>query len=172
MHPLRVEVEKLLSFQTSQAASEAIVAAGGEGLNAVKEGMRDSNWRLRMVCTEFLDHFADKTCVDALLMALKDGKQDVRRRAFHSIACQTCKKEPLGLDLVPILLDAISNDRSLKVRRRAAGSLGMQKPDRRAVEPVRAFLAEATDQKLKRLLTQVLSRHEQAPAEQTGACLI
>ena len=168
MHILRAQIEALQHWQTSKAATDALLEAGPEGLNAIKEGMRDDDWHIRLTCAEFLDHFADKTCVDALLTALKDGKQDVRRHAFHSIACQTCKKEPLGLDLIPVLLDAAANDRSLKVRRTAASSLGNQTPDTRAIEPIRALMSVASDLKLKNALSHALKVHERAAV--TSAC--
>lgn len=163
MHPLRTHIIGLQHWQTSKAATDALLEAGPEGLNAIKDGMRDDDWRIRLTCAEFLDHFADQTCVDALLMALKDGKQDVRRHAFHSISCQTCKKEPLGLDLIPVLLEAAGNDRSLKVRRTAASSLCNQAPDERAIEPLRALLPQASDPKLKNSLQRALEFHSRAP---------
>ena len=162
MDQLRLSIEELARDKGSPAAMNQILEAGPEGMQALKTGLLDNNWRIRLACAEAMDHHADATCLEPLLSAIHDGMEVVRRRALHSIGCQLCKKEALNVDLIPLLTDALLNDRSLKVRRTCANTLGGQAPDARAIQPLRQALEKETDRKLRHLAGIALQKHSEA----------
>ena len=54
--------------------------------------------------------------VKELLSMLRDPKSQVRVWAVHSLSCESCKDGPNPIDAVPLLLERIEMDESVKVR--------------------------------------------------------
>ena len=80
---------------------------------------------------------------------LRDPKSDVRLWAVHSLACDHCKEDvSCPVDVVPLLIERIELDESIRVRRMATIMLGTDYPDRRAA-PVLMSLLEEEDRKLR-----------------------
>src|SRR5262245_48164596 len=108
-------------------------------------GMQHQDWRVRKWCVAWMDHNADESCLLALAQRMTDSHADVRRHAVHSIGCQSCKDNPLCLDIVSLLIDRAINDNSVRVRRCAVHMLGNQSYDRRAVTILQTILDTEKD---------------------------
>lgn len=128
-------------------------------LEAVLDGMNHADPDVRKWCVALMDHHATPRCVPELVDALEDPAADVRRHAVHGVGCQSCKPDPLDLDVVGLLIERIRTDSSIRVRRAAAHMLGNQPPSDRA----RAFLAglvdRADDGTLRRNARWALDQH-------------
>ncbi len=81
---------------------------------------------------------------------------------MHSLSCEHCKDGTPALDVVPLLVERIEDDDSIRVRRMAAASLAYNRPDPRAVAVFRAILARETDRKLRLHATIGLHRCREA----------
>ncbi|MEN8182693.1 MAG: HEAT repeat domain-containing protein [Myxococcota bacterium] len=90
------------------------------------EGLRHGNWQVRRWCAIWLDHYADAESLHALLPLLRDPKSKVRLFAVHSVACDRCKAGENPIDVVPLLMERIRNDESIRVRRHAVMMLAFQ----------------------------------------------
>lgn len=119
-------------------------------LEAVIDGFDHDDPQVRKWCVALMDHHATESCIDPLREMLHDPRAAVRRHAVHSIGCQSCKADPLDLDIIDLLIERVRTDSSIRVRRAATHMLGNQPPDERA----RAFLADlserASDETLQR----------------------
>lgn len=128
-------------------------------LGVVIDGFDHENPQVRKWCIALMDHHATERCIDPLIETLDDPKAAVRRHAIHSVGCQSCKDDPLDLDVVGLLIERIRADSSIRVRRAATHMLGNQAPDERA----RAFLAglseSAGDEKLRGNALWALDQH-------------
>lgn len=119
-------------------------------LDAVLEGFDHPDPDVRKWCVALMDHHATPECVDPLVAALEDPIAAVRRHAVHSVGCQSCKDDPLDLDVVVVLVEQVRTDDSVRVRRAAAHMLGTQPPDERAATFLADLLERANDEKLRR----------------------
>ena len=142
-------VEDLATTKGWQRSYPILTEAGSGALEHVLKGIHHPDWRVRMWCADFLDHFADQRCTAALVAALKDPVADVRRHAMHSLGCQSCKAEALKVDVVPLLIEMALNDSSIRVRRAAAHMLGNQDSDPRTISALSAMIDREDDAKLK-----------------------
>src|SRR5262245_4552106 len=115
----------------------------------MREGLRDGRWEVRRWCAYYFDRHADVASLPLLIPLLRDPKSKVRLFAVHSIACEHCKPGDHCLDAVPLLIERIEDDDSIRVRRMAAASLAYNRPDPRAVAVFNAILARETDRKLR-----------------------
>lgn len=134
-------------------------------LEEIIRGMSHPHPRVRRFCTALMDHHADSRCREALLCALEDPDANVRRLAVHAIGCQRCKREPLEIDAVALLITRLREDCSVRVRQVAAHMLGNQArsaidPDPRALAALRATLATETNAKLRSNATWALGELE------------
>lgn len=122
--------------------------AGKAAILDIVDGLDHPNADIRKWCTALLDHHADERCIEPLIRRLTDAYADVRRHAVHSIGCQPCKAESLGIDTVSLLIDRALHDSSLRVRRSAVHMLGNQPYDARAFEVLQNIVEQETDRKL------------------------
>ena len=113
-----------------------------------------------------LDNFADAESLHALLPLLDDPKADVRLWAVHSLSCETCKNGVNSIDAIPLLLDRIKYDGSIRVRRQAVAMLAHhRKPDVRVLPVFRQILAAEDDRKLRLHAEQGVRRYTEAGLE-------
>ena len=85
----------------------------------------------------------------------------MRLWAVHSISCETCKPGGNPLDVVPLLIERIELDESIKVRRMATSMLGSQTLDPRGVPVFERIVAEEKDRKLKLHANNGLKRYRE-----------
>jgi HEAT repeat protein len=62
-------------------------------LQALSNGVADSDPRVRWWSIQLLDHVADPHAVQAIIPALHDPVPRVRRTAAHALGCATCKPD-------------------------------------------------------------------------------
>jgi HEAT repeat protein len=128
----------------------SLYTRGDEALPAIREGMKAANWQVRKWCALFTDNFADAETLHALVPLLRDPKAAVRTWAVHSLSCEGCKDGPNPIDAVPLLLERIEMDESIKVRRQAVAMLaGHRSPDARVLPVFKKILSEEEDRKLR-----------------------
>ena len=140
---------------------QALVALGVASLPAIRAGLNHPRWEVRKWCAMCLDQVADTETLDALVPLLRDPNSQVRLWAVHSVACDHCKEDAAcSVDLVPLLIERIEEDPSIRVRRMATIMLGTDYPDVRAI-PVLSELLEAEDRKLRLHATRALDRYGQ-----------
>ena len=146
------------------AANATLVARGKEAIDALLEGMKHPNSKVRATSALLLDHVADDRCIEPLLHALRhDPQEAVRRCAMHSLVCDGCKECPLHVDVVGALLESLQNDRSLSVKRRAVFYLSQQAPDIRTRQAFDGLLCNATDPILLHRAKAALDSGSRAP---------
>ena len=119
-------VAQLASKQERAGAWKRLLEIGAPGRDAVLEGLTHANWEVRRWCALWLDHFADSESLDALIPLLRDPKSKVRMFALHSLTCDRCKAGENPIDAVPLLMERIQQDESIRVRRHAVMMLAFQ----------------------------------------------
>ncbi len=136
------------TWEQREKAFRTLQQQGTLAIEALIEGTRHADWRVRRSCADLMDHLADTRCVEPLLALLDDPIEAVRRLAVHALSCQGCKVCPLNIDIVGNLVKVIQTDRSIRVRRVATHQLGCQPQDPRAVEALSALLTSERDTKI------------------------
>ena len=145
------------------AAFLALYTRGPKALPAVREGLKHSNWQIRRWSAIFVDNFADRETLQVLTPLLRDPKPEVRVWAVHSLSCESCKDGPNPIDAIPLLLERIQEDASLKVRRQALAMLAHHRaPDTRVLPVFKKVLSEEADRKLRLHAEQGLQRYAAA----------
>lgn len=119
-------------------------------LDVVTDGFDHGDPDVRKWCVALMDHHATESCIDPLVEALEDPRAAVRRHAVHSVGCQSCKEDPLDIDVVGLLRARVERDSSVRVRRAATHMLGNQPPDERAASFLTELAETADDEKLRR----------------------
>ena len=138
----------------------SLYSRGHEALPAVRGGLGHANWQVRKWCALFVDNFADQETLRALVPLLRDPKAAVRTWAVHSLSCESCKDGPNPIDAVPLLLERIEIDESIKVRRQAVAMLAHHRsPDARVLPVFKRILAEEEDRKLRLHAEQGVKRY-------------
>jgi HEAT repeat protein len=158
-------VEQLAGKDTRAAARAALEAAGRAALEAVRDGLSHPDWQVRRQCAMFLDHHWDAPSLRRLVLTLHDPKRKVRRAAVHSLGCDTCKAGENPVDAVPLLLERLREDKSIRVRRMAAQMLALQKPERRVIRIMRQILRDESDPKLRMFAHWGLHRSDAAQSK-------
>jgi HEAT repeat protein len=149
-------------FQVAGAASDALFTRGKAALDALIDGLKHVNGRVRASCALLMDHLGDDRCAEPLCHALRhDPLEAVRRCALHSLACQNCKECPLQADVIGPILEAALTDRSKQVRRRALQYLVGQRPDARVLAAVETIRQKETDPVLLLRARRALEWHQQ-----------
>ena len=153
-------VAEFANGENRMAAFLALYALGDEVLPAVREGLKHANWQVRRWCALFADNFADAETLHALVPLLRDPKSQVRLWAAHSLSCESCKDGPNPIDAIPLLLERIELDASIKVRRQAVAMLAHHRtPDPRVLPVFKRIMAEEDDRKLRLHAGQGLKRY-------------
>jgi HEAT repeat protein len=130
---------------------------------AIRAGLTHCDWNIRRWCASLADNFADAELFHALVPLLNDPKAEVRVWAVHSLSCETCKDGPNPIDAVPLLLQRIESDVSMKVRRQAAAMLAHHRlPDDRVLPVFKRLLDEESDRKLRLHAEQGIRRYAAA----------
>jgi HEAT repeat protein len=156
-------VAEFANGEHRMAAFLALYARGPQVLPAVRDGLKHSNWHIRRWSAALADNFADAETLHALVPLLDDAKAEVRVWAIHSLACETCKDGPNPIDAIPLLVERIESDESLKVRRQAVAMLAHhRRPDARVVPVFKRLMAEESDRKLRLHAEQGLKRYAAA----------
>jgi SAM-dependent methyltransferase len=74
-----------------QEAKHVLSAAGSDAVPAIRRGLDHADATVRRLCVNLLDRLVDDASVPDLVTALDDDDVEVRRRALHALACDTCK---------------------------------------------------------------------------------
>lgn len=162
----KTPTELVADFAHADARIGAYLALnemGAEALPALKDGLRHGHWQVRRWSAMLLDHHADADALHALVPLLRDPKSKVRLWAVHSLACEACKVGENPIDAVPLLIERIEADESIRVRRHAVAMLGHQCDlDARVVPVLKRLLAEEDDRKLRLHAERGLKRYAEA----------
>ena len=119
-------VARLASDSDRRQARRDLLELGVAARDAVREGLSHGHWQVRRWCAIWLDHYADTESLHALVPLLYDPKSSVRLFAVHSLACENCKAGENPIDVVPLLMERIREDESIRVRRHAVMMLAFQ----------------------------------------------
>ncbi len=141
-------VENLLRSETRYPAYVALHTMGDKALPAVHAGLEHEGWQVRKWCAMFLDQLTNEDSLELLKPLLRDPRMDVRLWATHSIACKHCKEGACNFDIVPLLLERIEMDESIRVRRMAVCMLAEVPPDSRTRPVLERIAATEKDRKL------------------------
>ena len=156
-------VDEFANGENRMPAFLSLYSRGEAALPAIREGLRNANWQVRKWCALFIDNFADAETLHALVPLLRDPKAAVRTWAVHSLSCESCKDGPNPIDAVPLLLERIEMDDSIKVRRQAVAMLAHHRsPDARVLPVFKRILAEEEDRKLRLHAEQGVKRYAEA----------
>lgn len=149
--------------ENRMAAFLALYARGDQVLPEIRAGLKQANWQVRRWCALFADNFADAETLRALVPLLRDPKSKVRVWAVHSLSCETCKDGPNPIDAIPLLLERIELDESIKVRRHAVAMLAQHRsPDARVLPVFKRIVAEEEDRKLRLHAEQGITRYAES----------
>jgi HEAT repeat protein len=141
----------------------ALYSRGKMAMPAIRAGLTHADWNIRRWCASLADNFADAELFRALVPLLNDPKAEVRVWAVHSLSCETCRDGPNPVDAVPLLLDRIQSDVSMRVRRQAASMLAHHRsPDERVLPVFKHLLANESDRKLRLHAEQGIKRYAAA----------
>ena len=153
-------VAEFANGENRMPAFLALYSRGAEVLPAVRQGLQHSNWHIRQWSAIVADHFADDETLRALTRLLHDPRAQVRVWAVHSLSCERCKNGPNPVDVIPLLLERIEQDRNIKVRRQAVAMLAYHRtPDPRVIPIFKKIVAEEADNKLRRHAERGLKRY-------------
>lgn len=156
-------VAEFANGQNRMAAFLALYRRGPEALPAVRQGFQHANPHVRRWSAILADNWADGETFRALTALLDDPQAGVRVWAVHALACERCKDGPNPVDAVPLLLERIEQDSSIRVRRHAVAMLAHHRPpDSRVVPMLRKILSHETDAKLRLHAMHGLERYRTA----------
>jgi HEAT repeat protein len=143
------------------ASYQALLARGVDAIPAIRWGPTSSDWQVRRWAAMCLDQVADEEALTDLVPMLTDSHPRVRLWAVHSIACEHCKDDvSCPVDVVPLLVERVREDPSLRVRRMAVIMLGSEFRDPRALPVLEEVLREDSDSKLRHHAEVALGRLE------------
>ncbi|GAA2757720.1 HEAT repeat domain-containing protein [Actinopolymorpha rutila] len=117
---------------------------------ALLEAVSDPDPAVRYWACRLLDHHElDTTIANRMLAAVEDRNKKVRQAALHTLACEACKPDDSAcfpIDVVGVVLGKLRGDRSLRVRRAAAGLMMWKNPmEPRILRAFRRVLRDETD---------------------------
>lgn len=135
---LRSAAQYLRDFYASTARQQSrlVKKAPLRDLHAAALGHPDPF--VRRACLGFLDHKANEASTAVFAEALRDPVDFVRNTALHSIACESCRTEELGVgQVVPHVAAVLDGDPSPELRTKAIPTLlRLGGRDRRALEAI------------------------------------
>lgn len=114
---------------------------------------------MRHWCAICLDRTGTADVLGDLVPLLRDPEMNVRLWAVHSLACDQCKPYECAIDVVPMLVERLEQDASVRVRKMAAAMLRLQPLDPRARPALEAALARETDPKMRLHTERALARY-------------
>lgn len=150
------------SFSEASARVTAMFrlqALGADALPAIREGLKHPDWHVRHWCAICLDRTGTADVLGDLVPLLRDPEMNVRLWAVHSLACDQCKPYECAIDVVPMLVERLEQDASVRVRKMAAAMLCLQPLDPRARPALEAALARETDPKMRLHTERALARY-------------
>lgn len=157
-------VEEFATPAHRMPAFLALYERGDEVLPDIRAGLRHANWQVRRWCALFTDNFADAETLRAVVPLVHDPRSQVRLWAVHSLSCESCKDGPNPIDPIPLLLERIELDESIRVRRQAVAMLAHHRaPDPRVPPVFRRILADEEDRKLRLHAEEGLKRYGASP---------
>ena len=166
---LRALVSRLGDPGSRKAATEALLAAGPEGIAALRAGLADPDPAVRRFAARALDHVAleDETVEALVAMIRAETIPKVRSAAVHALACVGCKPIQCSpaVDLVGVLIDILLNDPSKEVRRQTLEGLRVAPPQERVMSACRQALADKS-QKVRMKAGWVLGAQEELAAKE------
>ena len=154
-------VEDFTNSETRFPAYVALQELGTDALEALHAGLGHGNWQVRKWCLILLDHNASDESFAFMQPLLRDPKMDVRLWATHVISCERCKEGECPVDFVPLLVERIEMDESIRVRRMAVAMLRQAPPDMRALPTLERIIAEEEDRKLLGHVERELQRFKE-----------
>src|SRR6266498_5846141 len=118
------ELEALRSLMGGTSMTHLRAARITESVfQALLQGLRDPNPRIRWWCVQLLDHSSDPRGVTAVASMLDDPVPRVRQNAAHALGCLACKPARSG-QLPATALNKLNElamaDLQAKVRRHAS----------------------------------------------------
>ena len=134
-------VEQLAASDRRDDAWKRLNELGPAARSAVFEGLGHGNWEVRRWCAIWFDRNPDPEALEAMKPLLRDPKSQVRMFALHTLACDRCKAGESPIDAVPLLMERIRDDESIRVRRHAVMMLAFQ----HAHPDLEAFFQELLD---------------------------
>lgn len=147
-------VNRLADKSQRNDAYAALHRLGKAAVHAAREGLGDGRWQVRRWCAAILDHCGGPESRKWLVPLLRDPKADVRLWAVHTIGCERCiGGQTAPVPVVPLLLERLWQDESIRVRRQAACGLGMQAqshPSAELASIYRDILERETDEKVRK----------------------
>jgi HEAT repeat protein len=111
----------------AKQAFRHLIGARSAALEAVRNGLTNSNGDVRMHCVRALDHLVDEDAWPAVIAMLGDPDPRVRVHALHAIACDRCKDavcRPAKADVLPRSISMLREDPSYHVRLMAVEVVG------------------------------------------------
>ena len=150
------------SFSDSAVRMDTLLrlqALGDAALQAVREGLKDSDWHVRHWCAIYLDRGGTADVLPDLIPLARDPEPRVRLWALHSLACDHCKEGECQRDVVPLLLDRLERDPHVRVRKMAAAMLFTLPLDARVPAVLEAALTRETDRRLRLHVERTLARY-------------
>lgn len=122
----RTLVEQLGVGAARGGAWKRLNELGPGARDAVFEGLGHGSWEVRRWCAIWFDRNPDPEALEAMKPLLRDPKSQVRMFALHTLACDRCKAGEGTSDVVPLLIERIQQDESIRVRRHAVMMLAFQ----------------------------------------------
>jgi HEAT repeat protein len=84
-----ITATELRRAQVTDAAKQALI-----------DGLQHMNSKVRWWCIQLMDHIADESYTQPLLIATKtDANPRNRRHAIHALTCEICKPDRCALDI-------------------------------------------------------------------------
>lgn len=92
-----------------------------EAKTALISGLDHPNAKVRWWCLQLMDHLADESYLEPILLKLSDPVAKVRRHAIHALSCGACKpkRQRLAIRIGSALRAALETDPDQRVREEA-----------------------------------------------------
>ena len=129
------------------AAFRSLLALGMPAAPEVRAGLGDGRWEVRRLCAAWLWRFQHRAGFEALVPLLRDRHSKVRAAAVVGVGHAGAVAE--SHEIVPLLLERVFQDESLRVRRLALLLLGWVHADPSLRELLAELERTETDSKLR-----------------------
>jgi HEAT repeat protein len=129
------------------AAFQALLALGMPAAPEVRAGLGDGRWEVRRLCAAWLWRFQHRAGFEALIPLLRDRHSKVRCTAVVGVGHAGAVAE--SHEIVPLLLERVYHDESLRVRRLALLLVAWVHPDPSLRELFAELERTETDPKLR-----------------------